>query len=983
MSARAIPGLELAVADESGRHFETGVPVTFRFVKNTEKAPHFGDRYGQDIEPAGSYMLHNDDPRPTRGWVTGEQTFECPLVIPLSGDPEEIYGPTGWKARLHQATRKKGAALSRHLESLGYDGIVTVDPHGDTREIVALRRGNANANELTYGDFRRTGTQDCQNVFDLDDFDLDAGDIGRVLASGAFDEDAWIEQVDDFEGLDPHRCFEAWKDGYSLCARPRLEAALDERRRGLTLYYVTDAGDMKADDLPKPPIWEESASEQVMDQFDEIDDAVVALAKIPQGRILMGDGKHGPDDVILWVERGHGHLGVPWYTRDVAGFNDREMAQIRVLFSTTRDELEKRGWKLNPAAKISPLIRALFVNNSVTSRMLRALMIQGGMLQADFMREYHRISDRGNDGRSSFDNNFGRFVVPDNAAMGIRAGFYFDHKAAGIGESPWRPLWVIERQRSRRGRGDPGRGARLRPGAKRPPNMLTWVGPTMPERGFLRPGDRAPDISSELLPQMTAHELDASFEALEYEMVNPRATDDQEDLVWWVNQIRGEIEKRRHTNGSAMKDNPPWLTKAVAGSFEDLEGKVKPAWLPRLEDVKPARGGLAGKLHELGCGAYGCVLPTLDPKVVLKATTDVTEAQFAETLARDLVVPVTVAYHQVTSLPAKRNGRRIYLLWREEAKDVGGLKSRAAVDAINIQHELAQAAFDLIFSDPKSDKLPGALAAWRDSLQQMAEIRELAYLGNGMLEVYDSQHIFFGDIHPGNVGRCMRDGKLEWVITDPGHVAVVGSKAPRKALKNPARSKAEAIALAKRLLVENPDPAEMHVALDILQEADVSLRLFTEDDVAHVGLQKADVDGDDATGRIKLDHGMEIEWLVVSSRMPAVRERMSQGYRGGAPRREFEIYWAARYPWDQDEFHQAPSGGVKVSDIDPFAGRPVRTRANRPFALAHAARLAWEMAALMKASRYEGDPPAWLGLKMLRLSALHNKDIPNKYKRPF
>jgi streptomycin 6-kinase len=39
----------------------------------------------------------------------------------------------------------------------------------------------------------------------------------------------------------------------------------------------------------------------------------------------------------------------------------------------------------------------------------------------------------------------------------------------------------------------------------------------------------------------------------------------------------------------------------------------------------------------------------------------------------------------------------------------------------------------------------------------------------GLEKVWDEQHIFFGDIHTGNVG--MVDG--QWVITDPGHVAVV------------------------------------------------------------------------------------------------------------------------------------------------------------------------------------------------------------------
>jgi hypothetical protein len=132
---------DLAVADEYGVRFETGVPVTFHFIRNTEKSPKLGKTFGQDIEPHGRYFLHNHDPdrTPPSGWQTGTVTFRSPLVIKLSGDPDEIYGSTGWKARLHGTTGKKGAALSRHLAKT-YDGIVTVDDQGDTREIVDLSR---------------------------------------------------------------------------------------------------------------------------------------------------------------------------------------------------------------------------------------------------------------------------------------------------------------------------------------------------------------------------------------------------------------------------------------------------------------------------------------------------------------------------------------------------------------------------------------------------------------------------------------------------------------------------------------------------------------------------------------------------------------------------------------------------------------------------------------------------------------------------
>ncbi len=131
--------VELTTTDEHGVHFETGVPVTFAFMRNTEKSPRVGATFGQDIEPHGRYLLHDPGSPPPSRWETGTVTFKSPLVIPLTGDRAAIYGPAGWKARLHAATGKKGAALSRYLAAQGFDGIVTVDAYG-TSEIIDLSR---------------------------------------------------------------------------------------------------------------------------------------------------------------------------------------------------------------------------------------------------------------------------------------------------------------------------------------------------------------------------------------------------------------------------------------------------------------------------------------------------------------------------------------------------------------------------------------------------------------------------------------------------------------------------------------------------------------------------------------------------------------------------------------------------------------------------------------------------------------------------
>jgi hypothetical protein len=132
--------LGLTRVRENGLLFETGTPVSFHYVHNDEKAPHLGVRFGQNVEPSGFYIQHvpDTDASLPRGWSSGTAVLEHPLVLVESFDPDAIYGPTGWKARLHAATKKGRRELSRYLMSLGFDSVVPV--RGDaTTEIVILR----------------------------------------------------------------------------------------------------------------------------------------------------------------------------------------------------------------------------------------------------------------------------------------------------------------------------------------------------------------------------------------------------------------------------------------------------------------------------------------------------------------------------------------------------------------------------------------------------------------------------------------------------------------------------------------------------------------------------------------------------------------------------------------------------------------------------------------------------------------------------
>jgi|LakMenEpi13Jul12_1017406.scaffolds.fasta_scaffold00045_3 hypothetical protein len=124
----------------------TGNPFEFFSIRNTEKSPQLGSRFGQDIEPSGKYMVEstpsasqNLDSRFEKGTVR----FENPLVVEFGGG----YGDSSnWKNILsNQYGGKTGAELSQAIRDAGYDGIVTIEPSKGpnrpayTSEIVDIR----------------------------------------------------------------------------------------------------------------------------------------------------------------------------------------------------------------------------------------------------------------------------------------------------------------------------------------------------------------------------------------------------------------------------------------------------------------------------------------------------------------------------------------------------------------------------------------------------------------------------------------------------------------------------------------------------------------------------------------------------------------------------------------------------------------------------------------------------------------------------
>ncbi len=223
--------------------------------------------------------------------------------------------------------------------------------------------------------------------------------------------------------------------------------------------------------------------------------------------------------------------------------------------------------------------------------------------------------------------------------------------------------------------------------------------------------------------------------------------------------------------------NPAWVTGAIADHYELLDDKVPPRWMPQLQHVDHDGDNLLARLTEFGCGVYGCVIATADPDTVLKVTSDETEAEFASTLANELAAPVCVEYRLVIRIATRHKGAQVHLLWREAADHVGkidtalgGDKGRLAATLIDAQHFAAQRAYAAIFEHREAE-IAEHLHEWLDAVRRWERVPELAPLAAGILEVWDAQHVLFGDIHAGNLGYVK--GRDAWVITDPGNIAVV------------------------------------------------------------------------------------------------------------------------------------------------------------------------------------------------------------------
>lgn len=181
---------------------------TIKFIRNPEKAPDVGTRFGQDVEPSGRYVTEATDSdierihvdHPMARFESGEVTFETPLEIPFG---EGYESANNWKRVLSERYQATGKELSQKIADDGYDGIITTLPDGTTGEIVDLTSfKQAPTTPATGTAAARQVTPQQQAIIDdvgtgalpADDVAVDALDVAPVARAA---DDASLRAIED------------------------------------------------------------------------------------------------------------------------------------------------------------------------------------------------------------------------------------------------------------------------------------------------------------------------------------------------------------------------------------------------------------------------------------------------------------------------------------------------------------------------------------------------------------------------------------------------------------------------------------------------------------------------------------------------------------------------------------------------------------------------------------------------------------------
>lgn len=254
-----------------------------------------------------------------------------------------------------------------------------------------------------------------------------------------------------------------------------------------------------------------------------------------------------------------------------------------------------------------------------------------------------------------------------------------------------------------------------------------------------------------------------------------------------------------------LLSNPvAWVDRALTRKWSALTEQVPESWLPI-----PIGGRKVKHFQEYGSGHYGSVYPTGKPGLVMKVTSDPTEAMFvAHVLRTKTESDGLVRYYKVFALEGEsRRERPTFVLWRDEATHVGEVRVLLGVtinnqiftylsymqEVANVMrdtykrlrrnHEPKQilSELDRLSDWAQRDKkyihfkgiqrLAILHSQYRYTAEEMSSTQHVALLGDAFL-TYLREDITLADVHMGNIAIPLdtdRVGSGEPIIVDPGH----------------------------------------------------------------------------------------------------------------------------------------------------------------------------------------------------------------------
>jgi hypothetical protein len=214
--------------------------------------------------------------------------------------------------------------------------------------------------------------------------------------------------------------------------------------------------------------------------------------------------------------------------------------------------------------------------------------------------------------------------------------------------------------------------------------------------------------------------------------------------------------------------NPQWTNDILSSYWQRIDEAVGREMMPI---VQGSRSRLVAK--EFGSGAYGTVLPTASENIVMKITTDKSEASFAAMLLGLPEMPEgVVRYFDAYALQAHHDGDRIYALWREEAFNVGHALSWDEARALHLYVDAAE----VVYWDRDRSSIARAALLAEEMENRGGNLRAIG----ATLRWFLSIGVLVADVHSGNVGLVKRFGECVAVITDPGHTVFLKKRARTK-----------------------------------------------------------------------------------------------------------------------------------------------------------------------------------------------------------